>query len=111
MPIAEKPFQLSVDASTETGTVVRLSGELDLSEAPELQACLSVLFDAGTNVVVDLSELSFLDSSGIGVLIAAHKRAALLERSFVVRGPSGGVARVLQISGVDQVLTIEAADG
>ncbi len=86
--------------------VVRLAGELDLSSAPALRACLSALADS-PHLVVDLTDLSSMSSSGISVLIGAYKQRAIRDRTISLRNPRGTVARVLALTGVDQVLTIE----
>jgi|HubBroStandDraft_1064217.scaffolds.fasta_scaffold1090534_1 anti-sigma B factor antagonist len=85
---------------------VRLAGELDLSSAPALSSCLSDLAEAG-HIAVDLTDLSFMSSSGISVLIGAYKQRVTSGRTISLRNPQGTVARVLMLTGVDQVLTIE----
>ena len=87
---------------------VDVTGELDMASAPELDACLLALADA--DVIVDLAGLTFMDSSGISVLIVAFKRSVKHGRTFVLRAPPAQVARVLQLSGTDQVFTIEPPD-
>ena len=53
------------------GPMVHVRGEIDLATAPALRACLLALEG---DVIVDLSEVDFLDSTGIGVLVAQRKR-------------------------------------
>jgi anti-sigma B factor antagonist len=110
MTLAENPFAVSIDARTPSTAVVRLSGELDLMGAPELRARLSELLAARLDVIVDLTDLSFIDSTGISVLVGAHKQSAAVGDSFVLRAPSGQIARVLHMTGVDQVFTVEPSD-
>jgi anti-sigma B factor antagonist len=76
-----------------------------MASAPELEAGLLALADA--DVIVDLAGLTFIDSSGISVLILAFKRAAAHGRTFVLRAPPAQVARVLQMTDTDQMFTIE----
>jgi anti-sigma B factor antagonist len=109
MPVTTRPFRLSIDEPGGGVTVVHLAGELDIIGAPDLRACLYGLLMADQAVVVDLSALSFLDSSGMAVLASAHRQAASGRGTIVLRGAGGIVARVLEVSGVDQVLTVEAA--
>jgi anti-sigma B factor antagonist len=93
---------------TEGGAaVVRVVGELDVATAPELNTCLLVVADA--DIILDLAELTFMDSSGISALVSAHKRSATSGRSFVVRALQPRVAQVLEMTGVNTVLTIEQA--
>ncbi len=87
--------------------VVRLRGELDVAGAPELRSVLYPMLDDGQSVVVDCSELHFLDSTGLGVLIWAHKRAREHGREVRLRATSGAVAKVLDITGLDEILAVD----
>jgi anti-sigma B factor antagonist len=98
-------FGFEVDGRGESAVRVRLTGELDLAGAPGLRDCLIAL--AAADIVIDMTDLTFMDCSGISVLIEAHKRAIQHGRTVVLRKPQGMVARVLDLSGVDQVLTTE----
>jgi anti-anti-sigma factor len=87
--------------------VVALTGELDLAAADELNQVLAGQLDRpdpGT-VVVDLSEVTFLDSAALGALIKAFQRAQEIDRRFVVARPVHGVRRVMQIAGVYELLS------
>jgi anti-sigma B factor antagonist len=88
--------------------VLQLIGELDIGSAPALRQRLVELLTSDGDVVVDLSGLTFMDSSGISVLIVAHKRARDQGRKLTLRQPRGAVAKVLAISGTDQVFSIES---
>ena len=73
------PEQLDVEievARPEGPSVLKLRGDLDLHTAPGLRERLAALIDAGSlRVVVDLSEVAFMDSTGLGVLVGAARRA------------------------------------
>jgi len=88
-------------------SVLQLVGELDISSAPALREQLLELLTSSGDVVVDLSDVSFMDSSGISVLIVAHKRSIAQGRTITLRNPRGPVAKVLAVTGTDQVFTIE----
>src|ERR1700686_4745781 len=103
MTIAFQPFAVEV-TSGASGLGVRLAGELDLATVPELDACLAAL---DVDIVVDMAAVTFMDSTGLDGLIAAHKQAAKRCRSFVLRSPTEQVAKVLHATGVDQMLTVE----
>src|ERR1700731_1133079 len=103
MTIASQPFAVEV-TSGASGLVVRLAGELDLATVPDLDPCL-VALDA--DIVVDMAAVTFMDSTGLDGLIAAHTQAVRRGRSFVLRCPTEQVAKVLRATGVDQVLTVE----
>jgi anti-sigma B factor antagonist len=86
--------------------VVRVVGEIDLATAPQLRTLLGELIDAGAaQVVLDCSGLEFLDSSGIGVLVAARSRLGD-DGALVLVAPPAHVRKVLDITGVVGHLTV-----
>lgn len=86
--------------------VVRLVGELDLYNAPEVRtALLEVCAEQPERLVVDLAEVDFVDSTALGVLIEA--RTKLRNRSaFLLASPGLETHRALKISGLDQHLAV-----
>jgi anti-anti-sigma factor len=104
------PGAFSVDVSDDGPgrAIVAVSGELDLSKAPELLDAIAALGDAGTNaVVIDLSELTFIDSSGISALIKAGRETRARGGSVVVAAPTVNVRRVFEIVRLADVLSLE----
>ncbi len=93
-------LEIAVEIEGST-TVLRLHGEIDLASVGTLRACLDAVDPHLCDVVVDLGGVTFLDSTGIGELAHAggrlHARGGRLE----VRHASGGVARALEVSGLD----------
>ena len=88
-------------------TVVRCAGELDVATVGQLRDRLSTLqVDGVTHLVLDLDEVTFLDSLGLGALIGAHKRARVLQGSFVIVCTSRPVLRVLSATALDRVFTV-----
>jgi anti-sigma B factor antagonist len=109
--MAFDPTGFSISTSDRDGrAVVVVRGELDLATAPELDAVVTERLDAGQDVVVDLRELAFMDSTGLRVLVAAHTRVAGADGgpSFLVVRPLPGAAiqRILAIAGVESVLDL-----
>jgi anti-sigma B factor antagonist len=87
--------------------VLRVEGEVDVSTAPELRERLDGLADRGhTSAVVDLSAVSFVDSTALGVLVSGVKRrrAAGGDLRLVVTEPR--VAKVFEITGLTEVFGI-----
>jgi anti-anti-sigma factor len=82
-------------------------GELDPDSAPALEEALAAVLagDAVTPVVVDLSGVRFVDSSGIGALLRCRRRALAAGRAFRVAGAREFVAEVLRVAGVWELLT------
>ena len=86
--------------------VVAPSGECDLAERAAFAAVLADSVDRCLVVVVDLAELSFIDSSGINELVAAHHAARRRNGHLYVRNAFGMVAGVLAITGVSELLAL-----
>lgn len=86
--------------------LVAVRGEIDMASAPQLRELLETATDAGvTRVVLDCRGLEFLDSSGIGVLVAARKRLGE-GGELVIDSPPAHVRKVLDITGVGDHLTV-----
>ncbi len=100
---ASTPFSISISGSPP---VVQLGGDVDLACAEELTAALEPLLQPGADptVVFDLAEVTFLDSSGLAVLVTA----AGAGKQVVLRNASAVVARIIAVTGLDQVLTLES---
>ena len=92
-----------IDAHEEDGALrVVPRGELDLATAPELERFLGERLAEGRALRLDLRELGFMDSSGVRVLVTAHRAAERGEGTLqIVRPRQGGaVDRVLAIAGI-----------
>jgi anti-sigma B factor antagonist len=98
-------LHVKLDPGTD-GAPARLTvaGDLDLASAPELERSLSTLQEAARPVLLDLREVSFIDSSGLRVILAADARARSTgSRLLLVPGPPG-VQRVFQLTLLDRRL-------
>jgi anti-anti-sigma factor len=107
--MAMDPSGFSISTTErDGGVIVLVRGELDLATAPDLEEVVSERMDAGQEVVVDLRELQFMDSSGLRVLVAAHARSTNGGPRFaMVRAREGTeVAKIMSISGVDERLEL-----
>jgi anti-anti-sigma factor len=92
-----------------TGSDVALTGEIDIQTAPSLRAELTELINAtvtGEELRVDLAEVTLVDSSGLSVLIAAHKLATVQEVRLLLTALPHHVSRTLSITGLDEILEI-----
>ena len=89
-------------------TLVTVVGEVDVSNAGELREAVdSALEVAPAEVSVDLAEVSYIDSTGIGVLVGAATRAQEAGVAFSVAHPQTNVKRVLGLLGVERQLNVE----
>ena len=89
--------------------VIALSGEHEAYSAGKLAKQLTSLIDEGAGVTVDLRHATFIDSTVVGVLIAAHRRAteASLAFGLLVGGETGWpVRRLLEVTGLDEQLGV-----
>ena len=87
--------------ATDDARIVHVTGEVDVSNAPALRAALDEALTAGAaRIQVDLSEVPYIDSTGIGVLVGAARRAAESASAIAVVHPQRNVARVLSLLGV-----------
>lgn len=80
-----------------SGSILHVRGELDLASAPSLHAELVRLLDRGRAVIVDCSELQYLDMAGVHVLEDCHQRAAQRGQRLVLVGSIPLVHRILAI--------------
>ena len=104
-------FEVRTEAPDGDVTVVRVSGEVDMTVSPRFErSLLDAASRPGRHVVVDLARLDFLDSSGVHALIKGYHASNAAGGSLTVRGATGGVARVLYITGVAEVLGMAVAD-
>ncbi len=102
------PGELQVTVSGgEPEYEIRLLGELDMSTAPQLrEELLRLTSDGARMVTVDLSELAFVDSTGLSVLITGLKRLRQQGGEMALRSPTPGTRRVLEITGLTEVFSI-----
>jgi anti-sigma B factor antagonist len=96
-------FEVTVQRSSGTA-VVQVAGELDLASAPTLADMLRDLEPPCDRVILDLSRLTFIDSTGLRLAIAEHRRAELDGFDFVVAGATAPILRVLRVTGLDVAL-------
>jgi anti-sigma B factor antagonist len=91
--------------------VIALVGELDLHTAGELTTAVSgLLAQKVTRVEVDAGELSFADSAGLRAVLMARAAAEEAGATFRVTVASGSVERLIEITGLSELLTEEASD-
>ena len=93
-----------IEDASQGRTIVKLCGELDIASAPELRERLLAILSRQTpsHLVLDLSKLRFIDSSGIAVFVNTERRARLLGCTLALVAPQAPVSRVLQVCGLDQ---------
>ncbi len=86
---------------------ILLSGELDEYTAQNVRTKLDVLFETEkgfVQIVIDLSELTFMDSTGIGVLIGRYKKMKQLNKPIFISNPSKHAERIFKMSGLYEIM-------
>jgi anti-sigma B factor antagonist len=89
-------------------TIVTLTGEIDLYTAPRLQSELVAALRSADSaqVVVDMSGVEFCDSTGMNVLLAAHRQACERGGGLALAAPRAPVRKILEVTGLASVFTI-----
>src|SRR4051794_37084424 len=101
----------TIETNWEGKLQVRLHGELDFQNAHVVRDTLqSVAQDAGSPLVLDMSNLRFIDSSGLSALVSAARRAQLQGRILRVEGASAHVRHLLAVSGFARFFQIVGAE-
>jgi anti-sigma B factor antagonist len=105
--------ELALERTEKGLAVLTISGEHDLSTAPNLRRRLDGLLDERTATVVDLSPATFIDSSILGVILDGRRRAAEAQIGFAVARSNGSnaVDRVLDVTGLRGELPVHPRRG
>ena len=103
--MAVVPFAgFEASAGRDGEVVVRVRGEIDMAAAPVFRERLTGVIESnGDDVVVDLADVSFMDSSGLVVLVEAHQKLETASRKLLIARPSPAVTRVLEVTGLDRL--------
>ena len=100
-------FEVSEQQIDGRTHVVAVRGEIDLFTAPEFKQRIAAAIDAGrSRIVVDLAQTTFIDSSSLGVLIAAHKRLKLREGTLVIVCDGPAILNTFKVTGLESVFEI-----
>lgn len=81
--------------------IVAVHGDVDMATASELSATITRQFGPEVPVVLDCSQISFLDSMGLSALVEADRRAKAVGARLLLSGPSAPVRRVMELSGTE----------
>jgi len=110
-PSDDDILQVSIDFST-TRMYIRLKGEMDVSTADRFRSAVPCPGnDCPHETVVDLTDLTFCDASGLTALLAVHSQLTSSDHVIRVEGVRPNIRRILRITGIDQVLIPEQRSG
>ena len=87
-----------------------LSGELDVTSASTLRCCLDSIDPGFRHVVLDLTDLTFIDSSGVGLITQVHREGGPLMRELALHNPAGQVAEVVALMGLATVMPVTSSE-
>ncbi len=90
--------------------VVSVTGDVDLVSAPHLREVMEEALGRSSHLIVDVGGMTFIDSSGLSVLVHVHRQAADAGGSMTVRRPSPTLKRLLSITHLETVLVVDDAE-
>ena len=103
------PFRLECIAAGGDRAVLRVDGDIDACTAPQLRERVRDLAGTGTvHVIADLSGAGFLDSAGLGALVAARRELRGRAGSLMLVAGAGRIAQVLRITGLSDAFALHS---
>jgi len=99
---------IATSAGERTAFVIALDGDIDMARIPELHAAVEA-YGASTavDIVVDLTEVDFMDSTGLGTMTRLRSEAKARGGVITIRNPNPQVSRAISIAGLGQVLNLQ----
>lgn len=101
VPMVVESSEVGPSDDRPAGIRVVVSGEIDITSAPRLSEHISALIADGARlVVVDASDVQFLDSSGLRAIVAASNELQEVDGQLLIEGMSGAVKKTLEVAGL-----------
>jgi anti-sigma B factor antagonist len=101
-------FRVSVERTAPHACTIAVDGELDLYSCPELKEAIRILPDGLTRLTLDLTNVTFVDSAGLGILVTAARKTSPRPVTLLIRDRN--LLKVLAITGLDRLFEIREAD-
>ena len=96
------------DDIAPNNNVIHLTGILDVRTVGDVRQTLNQVIDTSVgDVIVDLEEVDAVDATGLGLLVASHRRTQLLGRQLVLWHPMPSVIRILAVTRLHRILRVE----
>jgi len=107
----ERPqFRVDYEAPSDDIGVVVLEGEIDIYSAPEFKEVLVNSIEGGAHrIIVDLTEVTFIDSTALGVLVSGEKRVRPRNGNLDIVCSDENIIRIFEITGLDRIFGIYAS--
>lgn len=100
-------MDVDVDSSAPDRSVITVRGDIDAYGGHVLRDAITEAFEIENDVVIDMSEVDFVDSAGVGVLVGGHRAAEKAGLGFAIRQPSRRVSVLLEVTGLNRLFTID----
>jgi len=100
-----RELKIETDGEGSTGRVV-LAGDVDMAARPAVEAALRTACSTWRMVVVDVSGVTFMDSSGLNAMVAANRFAEEHETELVVTSPTEQVRRLFELAGTTEFIKV-----
>ena len=101
---------MNINVIEEQGSaLLALSGDVDLSCSPEARKAILEVLDEGKNLLINLAEVTYIDSSGVASLVEGYQVAKKMKLQFALISVSDAVMNVLQLARLDSVFPIYAS--
>lgn len=105
-------LSVTFETCEENVTLIRLEGRLDATAAPDFQAqLLTAVAEGKTRLAIDLSKVSFVDSTGISALVSSLKAARRAEGDLRLVAPSAQATKLLKLTTLDRVFRTSETPG
>ena len=88
-------------------STIFLDGEIDMDKTDEVKGAIFHVIESGKNVALNLSNVQYMDSSGISVLIESHQKALEKGTKLVIKDVSKSVLKVIMMAKLEQILNLE----
>ena len=99
---------MSYKIETKDNTkIVHLDGEIDMEVADKARQTILPLIEAGHDIDLNLSKVTYMDSSGISVLIESHQKATELGTKVILKEISKSVLKVIMMAKLEQILNLD----
>lgn len=101
-------FELSTGSSDNNRYVISVKGEIDIYSAPGFKESLyQSISDVSQDIVLECSDLTYIDSMGLGILVGVLKRVKEKGNNVIIRNPRNTVRKLFRITGLDKAFIIE----
>lgn len=105
-------FSISIDRGEQKELLVSLKGDLDINASPRLKSEVILAYEEGpADIMVDLAELDYLDSTGLGALISILKKAQMDDHKVVILRAKPSIEKLFYITELDREFEMRGKDG